>query len=606
MSIIIIQREEDIKRVSISEKDFVIALNPRAAGNLEKRGVRCFVPDYNQASSKSVDWMKSWPDKNLNGESFKEIFGYNGLSIWWLMENWLFYSPIWPLKPVLETIAAIKPILDKTNGDIVFVDDGSPVSEAIKLAAGERAKAPFRNKRGIKAKAYTMRIFFDASYLLRKISWGILSRIYKPKSGSAKILLFSVYDWEILRKGGKVVRQDTYIAPLIKYLNKEYVKIIGIPVGRFLGLRNIKDKLLSGLKFNVLEQYDYRNAEFSKARKAIESRWKQLKSDKKFKELFNFQGINIWKAVKPQFDAYFTARLKSHLRDYFLLKSLLEKERPSVVLYPAEMSEFGRELFHLCKKAGVKTLAIQHGVFGNWLNVYHTKKELSGRSACPMPTKTAVYGHAFRDTLVKKCNYPKNSVVVTGAQRFDRIAEKGTNIGKELGIPENKNILTLITSPVPRGENEALTKAVFLAVKSFSDTQMVVKIHPNESDSVYHDMKRQLASDAIIVRDIDLYDVIRSSAATMTYLSTAGMESILLGKPLIVVNLSGRADVVPYVKEKVAIGVYREEDLKPAIEKALAGSPPRNAKVFIEKYAYKNDGKASERVCKVIRRLINL
>ncbi|MBI2075725.1 MAG: UDP-N-acetylglucosamine 2-epimerase [Candidatus Aenigmarchaeota archaeon] len=601
MALVIIRNEEDLNRIPVMETDSVIVLQPQLAGKIK---AKCIVPDFRAASKKALEWMKSWPDKKVNGRSFKELFQYKGLSVWWLMENWLYYSPIYPIRHALETIAAIEPIIRRTKDEVVFVD-GSPIAEAINLVAGKRARPVAGKKPNLNLKITAMRIFFDLSYLLRKTAWKVLSGIYRPESGSAGIVLFSVYDWEILRKGGKIVRQDTYIAPLVKCLDKQNIKIIGIPVGRFLGLRNIKDKLLSGMKFNVIENYGYARDEFKQALK-LKDMWKQLSSSGNFRKSFRFCGVNIWNIVEKQFDAYFAARWKSHLRDFMLLESLLKTEKPGAVVYPAEMSEFGRELFYLCESAGAKCLAIQHGVFGNWLNVYHTKNELRGKYRCPLPAKTAVYGPAFRDMLVDKCNYPDDSVVITGSQRFDRITDRGQNIRKTLGIASNKKIIALITSPVSRGENAMLTKAVFGAVKKFGNVQLVVKIHPNESSSVYKKAEGYAKSGAIIVRDIDLYDVIRSCDAAITYLSTAGMEAILLGKPLIVVNLTGRDDVVPYVKEKAAIGVYRAEDLEPAIRRALAdGTKGLNTKSFMKKYAYKNDGKASERICKLIRGLMN-
>lgn len=609
MAIVIIRRERDIHSLKLSGKDLVLALHPSAADVLKKKGMKFEIVDFTKASSQAIEWVKEWPDRKINGKSFKETSVYDGFSLWWLMENWLFYSPIWPLKPALETVAALKPVLDKTKGEIIFVDDYSPVSEAIKLAAGKRGKPVKLRRSNLKLKIYAMKAFFDISFLLRKAVFSILSMVYKPTKGKAKILFFSVYDWEILRKGRKVARQDTYIAPLLKYLPRGDVKIIGIPVGRFLGLRNIKDKLLSVLKFDLLENYNYDKNEFKNAKRDIRTGWEELKENENFRKSFSFCGINIWSIVKNQFDAYFAARWKSHLRDYLLLKTLLKEEQPSVAVYPAEMSEFGREFFYLCRTMGISSVAIQHGVFGNWLNVYHTKKELTGKYSCPLPAKTAVYGPAFRDMLVKKCNYPRGNVIVTGAQRFDRIIEYGMDIRGILGIDARKKIIAMITSPVTRSENEALTRTVFQAVKKFPNAQLIVKIHPNEGDSLYKEIKAQEKSDAIIIKGIDLYDVIRSCDAAITYLSTAGMEVILLEKPLIVVNLSGRPDVVPYVKEKAAIGVYRKEDVGNAISKALEGELKKELSTgmnaFVRKYAYKNDGLASKRICNIICEIMN-
>ena len=190
MALFVIRSESDLRLVKdLSSKDLVLSLDGSLADQLKRSGARYIVPDF--SSGDAVKWMKAWPDRQINGKTFKEMFVYDGMPIWWLMENWLFYSPIWPLRPVLETIAAIKPIMDKTKDEVVFADDGSAVAKAIKLLAGSRARV-VRYRRSLEWKAAAMRLFFDASFMTRKFTWNVLSRIYRPTKGAAKILFFSV------------------------------------------------------------------------------------------------------------------------------------------------------------------------------------------------------------------------------------------------------------------------------------------------------------------------------------------------------------------------------------------------------------------------------
>jgi UDP-N-acetylglucosamine 2-epimerase len=88
--------------------------------------------------------------------------------------------------------------------------------------------------------------------------------------------------------------------------------------------------------------------------------------------------------------------------------------------------------------------------------------------------------------------------------------------------------------------------------------------------------------------------------------STTGMEAVALNKPVIVLDLTHKSDVIGYVKEGVALGVYKAEDLKPTIEKLLRDDSEiaKNRERYIEKYLYKVDGKATERVVNVIEEMI--
>ncbi len=66
---------------------------------------------------------------------------------------------------------------------------------------------------------------------------------------------------------------------------------------------------------------------------------------------------------------------------------------------------------------------------------------------------------------------------------------------------------------------------------------------------------------------------------------------------------------MPYASSGAAIGVYREEDIAPAMRDALYNEEARqrlavNRKKFVYDYAYKQDRQASKRVAKLIKNMI--
>ena len=84
---------------------------------------------------------------------------------------------------------------------------------------------------------------------------------------------------------------------------------------------------------------------------------------------------------------------------------------------------------------------------------------------------------------------------------------------------------------------------------------------------------------------------------------------MLLDKPLIDVDLTGEPYYNDYVEKNVALGVRKEEDLLPAIKSILENKEvkerlKKNRKKYIYEHAYKQDGKASERVLHLINKMI--
>jgi 3-deoxy-D-manno-octulosonic-acid transferase len=91
--------------------------------------------------------------------------------------------------------------------------------------------------------------------------------------------------------------------------------------------------------------------------------------------------------------------------------------------------------------------------------------------------------------------------------------------------------------------------------------------------------------------------------------STTALEAMILDKPVIIVDFIKNPFPTPYTESGAAIGVYKEEDLAPTIEKVLHNQKVQkelknNRKQFVYEHAYKIDGQASKRVVDLIKLMI--
>ncbi|MDD4651090.1 MAG: hypothetical protein PHQ34_02560 [Methanothrix sp.] len=80
-----------------------------------------------------------------------------------------------------------------------------------------------------------------------------------------------------------------------------------------------------------------------------------------------------------------------------------------------------------------------------------------------------------------------------------------------------------------------------------------------------------------------------------------------LKKPVIILNLSNYPDIVDYVKEKVAVGVYDRKNLRETILRLNDNDSElqRNRDSYITRNLYRIDGKATDRVIDMIDKMIN-
>lgn len=219
------------------------------------------------------------------------------------------------------------------------------------------------------------------------------------------------------------------------------------------------------------------------------------------------------------------------------------------------------------------------------------------------------------ESLKRKFLKDTRNLVVTGQPRFDRLVKAGRasdkdEIRRKLGLSVNGKILLWATEThsLPLKENREIIGAVYHAVQSLQNVQLVVKLHPAEDQDA--PLYKESHCNPIIVKGGEnISESLYVCDAMITKSSTSAIEAAILGKPIIVLNLSEEPDVMPYVEQGVALGVYKKEDLPPTIKQALYDEKirenlARQRKKFVYEYAYVQDGKASERVANLVLRLI--
>jgi UDP-N-acetylglucosamine 2-epimerase len=114
----------------------------------------------------------------------------------------------------------------------------------------------------------------------------------------------------------------------------------------------------------------------------------------------------------------------------------------------------------------------------------------------------------------------------------------------------------------------------------------------------------------VVSTDLPIYTLVNSSDIVFTGMSTVGSEAVLFDKPLICLNFSRISYGVRYDEAHVALLVKNEEEILPAIVSVLHDNKvsrklEEGRKLFRERYAYKLDGRASERFVAAIRLAID-
>jgi len=152
---------------------------------------------------------------------------------------------------------------------------------------------------------------------------------------------------------------------------------------------------------------------------------------------------------------------------------------------------------------------------------------------------------------------------------------------------------------------------VLNALKELDDCVLCIKQHPVEGRKYTRFIKECIAGSDLPVyllpKNSDTNLLLLCCDLVVTKSSTTAIEALVLEKPVVVLNLSGEPDTVDYVKEGIAKGVYRENDLLTSIKELLETEFPKNndREMYLCKYMGGLDGNATQNVIAEIKNCLN-
>jgi len=285
----------------------------------------------------------------------------------------------------------------------------------------------------------------------------------------------------------------------------------------------------------------------------------------------------------------------------FTTKNIYINEKPDLIISYGGLNVIGKALTINTKKYGIKNLIIQHGFLDD------------GSYISPLiAQKIAVLGKQTKEIFVRR-GMEEKQIIITGQPRFDEIINKKFSkeeFYKKFNIPKDKKLLVYTSQSFPEKLNKKIITIIYNACKNLKDYFLFVKLHQDDKIEFYKKIIEKSKIENIrISKNVELYHTISSADIGITVSSTTGLETLLFDKPLIVLKMpSDRSDYIgPYTDKPCAITVHNSKEIENAIksleDKKVQNKLKKARKKFIEYYAYKQDGKASERVAKLIEDL---
>ncbi|MFH1475559.1 MAG: hypothetical protein ABIG85_06845 [Chloroflexota bacterium] len=305
--------------------------------------------------------------------------------------------------------------------------------------------------------------------------------------------------------------------------------------------------------------------------------------------------------------------LPARLRQASRIERLLRELRPAgVLLY----NEYGRlDWLAGARWAGVPVIAVQHGIiFPGHVGYRHAR-----HPGLVLPACTFVFGPYEARVLRTHGGYVPDEVLVTGSPRLAPGVEPSpadpaegwqagpamppgerAEVRRELGVADGDRLLVISTTRDPGlrrfHQNHALA---CLLDGPLPGVHIAFKQHPAERDrGDYESLVAGLARSGghepppvSVVRDVDLYRLLRAADAHLGVYSTVLTDAVAAGTPNLVAVAQARADLLDYVAAGVAVPVRTHAELLVAIQAPTVPDPPAR-RTFLDDHFLPGDGAA--------------
>ena len=571
----IIDKSECINEIKDKMKngDIVITFDSFAKESLRKNGINITpVSKYvtHDINKKGMWWLKDWADKKIiDGSSFKEFCVYNGVSYWWFCDFFLwyhvlhkknFYSLFYYTDIVLNCIEKEKIKKIVCCSDNILLDGIlKEVSDKKKIDVNIT-----KNNLAVRIKEnlpYTIELGKRFKFKLRKR----LSKAYIRKLREADILIITYTSQ--FKKGN-----DTYIGEVIDEFREKSLSYKIIDIDYTSNIINIANGIKERGKYGYIP-FEYFLEDNKEAKNVFRRKWDYLKDKESFINSLNYRGLSFWEIMKEQFEFIFKHRFCEAANFVLAAEKMFEALKPKIIFLHDETSNHGRSIILSARMKGIKTFALQHGLICDESFEYINKEEENNELQTPVSDLTFVMGSFTKELLTKKSNYNADNVIISGQPRYDLFNENVSNT-KQLGMTpflkaerdvennelignklKRKKRIVLIGQPLIEEECGDYVQTVFDAYselqKTRKDIELVIKLHPREEVfKFYKDLSEKYKINTTIVKEIPILDVLKNSDIVITMHSTVGIEALMLGKPLIIVNTTGKDDMYPYASDK--------------------------------------------------------
>jgi len=203
---------------------------------------------------------------------------------------------------------------------------------------------------------------------------------------------------------------------------------------------------------------------------------------------------------------------------------------------------------------------------------------------------------------------PPERIVITGSPKFDALVRSAQGHDPEgtrdrLGVERDAAMLVVATR---YSAIEPVFEELTRAVEALPGLWLLVKPHQAESPEPYRQVVSRVGAARVEVLGAgeNLLELLVASNGLITVDSLASSEALVLGRPVLVVNLL--SNLGPLVERGVALGARRGDSIEQRLRSLLydenvVSELEARRKEYIREFAFGADGGSTERIVEALR-----
>lgn len=545
--------------------------------------------------------------KRFGRDRFRDRFRYGPLVLWWWAELYLYHET--PLRLAVRDVEAAHRIVATLGARRVVVIRPVRALEAAARAHVPEVEVVGETVSGPPQPGRTT--YLHVADLLKLMGTGLKSALRRrpPRRHVDVFFLTHASMW----RGDREMYFDR-ILPAVQDKASTTVVAFGPPVpfkkrGLRAWLRDLLELGETELPYRPIRRYLSFHSSLRLVSAFAECRrmWRSFRSSTDV----GHRGVGLGSEALACFRDTFYRQLPWAIRTYHEVAAVLEADKPGILVLYAESSGLGRAAVTAARAHGIPSFAIQHGImYEQYYSHEHASFEVGGEDdpdAVPLPTRTAVYGRAAKELLVRRGSYDPDRIIITGSPKFDDLVRAAQGFDRdrtraELGVPDGERFLVLASRWTAVGP---VFRELAEASESLEGLWLFVKPHPAESTRPYEEVLESVGPSRVRVLPamMNLLELLFASDGLVTVDSFASSEALVLGRPVLVVNLPSNLDAL--VARGVALGVPRGESIEGAVRRLLFDDDVRRElerarKEYIQEFAFGADGRSTERIVEAI------